>query len=271
MNSAHASSVVVVQPWQLALACGFIIGAAVLITVLKLDVTKKFLFSALRAFIQVLLLGYLLSWLFGLDNVALTISIIAIMSGVAALTASRRNSNVPGMLAPVAFTVLFAVGLTITFIVTAGIIQVEPWYAPRYAVPLAGMVLGNSMGALAIALERVFSDLDARTDEIRGLIALGATPWEVALPSMRAALRAGIIPSMNTLATAGIVFIPGMMSGQVLAGVNPMTAAPYQIIVSFMITAGDISAATAGVMWVYRRRFTDAGVYLEKAFSHHRS
>lgn len=271
MDNAPVSGVIHIGYDQLALASLFVVAVAILITVLKLGVTRKYLLSAARAFGQVLLLGYIMSWLFDQHMLALTIAIIALMSGIAALTAAKRNTNAPGMIAPVAFIVMFVVGLIIAFIVTSFIVRVNPWYSPRYAIPLTGMILGNAMGSMAIALERVFNDLDVRTNEIRSLVALGATPWEAALPSIRAALKAGIVPSMNILATAGIVFIPGMMSGQVLAGVNPLNAAPYQIVVSFMISAGDIVAATAAIIWVYRRRFTADGVYIEKAFSNHRS
>jgi len=228
-------------------------------------VTRQYLFAAIRAAAQILLLGYVMSWIFGLTSFMLVLGVIAFMTGVAAFTVARRNTSAPKSIAPVAFVIMFAVALVIVLIVANVIIGVVPWYDPRYLIPLAGMILGNAMSGMAIALERMFNDMDMRTDEIRSLVALGATPWECAKASIQSALRAGIIPNINTLATIGIVFIPGMMSGQVLAGVNPMTAAPYQIIVSFMISAADVACATAVVMWMYRHRFAENGMYLDSS------
>jgi putative ABC transport system permease protein len=128
------------------------------------------------------------------------------------------------------------------------------------------MVLGNSMTGIALSLERVFADLDARSGEIRAMTALGATPWEAAHPSVRAALRAGLIPAINSMAAAGIVFIPGMMTGQILAGADPLEATKYQIVVMLMVAAAEIVGAALAVLMSYRRRFSADGVYLEKGF-----
>ena len=153
-----------------------------------------------------------------------------------------------------------------SFAVTGLIVQVEPWYEPRYVIPLAGMVLGNSMTGIALALERVFADLDRRSDELLALTALGATPWEAAHQSVRDALRAGLIPTINSMAAAGIVFIPGMMAGQILAGADPLTATGYQIVVMLMVAAATAIGSVTAVLLTYRRRFTPSGAFLEKGF-----
>jgi putative ABC transport system permease protein len=247
------------------MASGFIIATAVVLTVLKLNATRQYIFAAVRAAAQLLMLGFVMSWIFGLTSFRWVLAVIALMTGVAAFTVARRNPTAPKTIAPVAFIIMFVVVLIIVMIVANLIIGVAPWFDPRYLIPLSGMILGNAMSGMAIALERMFDDLDKRTDEIRSLVALGATSWECAKTSIRSALRAGIIPNINTLATIGIVFIPGMMSGQVLAGINPVTAAPYQIIVSFMISAGDVACATAVVIWMYRSRFSETGMYLDSS------
>ena len=155
-------------------------------------------------------------------------------------------------------------GVTVTFAVTGLVIGAEPWYSPRYVIPIAGMVLGNSMTGIALSLERVFADLDARSDEVRAMTALGASPWEAAHPSIRTALRAGLIPTINSMAAAGIVFIPGMMTGQILAGADPLEATKYQIVVMLMVSAAEIVGAVLAVLMSYRRRFSPDGVFLEK-------
>ena len=159
------------------------------------------------------------------------------------------------------------VGFAVTFAVTGLVVQVEPWYEARYVIPIAGMVLGNSMNGIALTLERVFADLQAREAEVLSLTALGATPWEAARDSIRAAVRAGLIPTINSMAAVGIVFIPGMMTGQVLAGVDPVDAAGYQIVVMLMVSAATALGSILTVLLSYRKRFSAEGVYLSEGLA----
>jgi putative ABC transport system permease protein len=186
------------------------------------------------------------------------------MTAVAALTIAKRTPHAPKGTTGISFLAMLVVGMFITFTVTGVIVQVEPWYLPRYVIPIAGMVLGNSMNGIALALERTFSDMDSRSGEMLALTALGATPWEAASPSIRQAMRAAMIPGINTLSAAGIVFIPGMMAGQLLAGADPLTAAPYQIVVMVMVATADVLGSTLAVLLTYRRRFSADDVYLER-------
>jgi putative ABC transport system permease protein len=110
-----------------------------------------------------------------------------------------------------------------------------------------------------ISLERLFTDFKSRRAEIRIMVSLGATPWEAALPSIRAAISAGLIPMMNSMAAAGIVFIPGMMTGQILANADTCMAAKYQIVIMFMLAASATLCTIIAVLWTYRRAFDEAG------------
>jgi putative ABC transport system permease protein len=157
-------------------------------------------------------------------------------------------------------------GFTVTFAVTALIVRVPVWYEARYVLPIAGMVIGNSMTGIALAIERLFADLDGRSGEMLAAAALGASVWEMARPSVRVALRAGMVPTINSMAAAGVVFIPGMMTGQILAGADPVRASTYQIVVMLMIAAATAVGAITAVLLMYRRRFTDEGVYLEPGY-----
>ena len=152
--------------------------------------------------------------------------------------------------------------ITVTFAVTALVVRVPVWYEPRYVIPIAGMVIGNSMTGIALALERLFADLESRSGEVLSLTALGASTWESARDSVRSALRAGLIPTINSMAAAGIVFIPGMMTGQILAGADPLEATKYQIVVMLMVSAATAIGSIMAVMLAYRRRFAAEGVYL---------
>jgi len=251
---------------QLLLASGFVLVTGAIALWMQLGVTKDLAIATVRTYVQLLALGLVLRWAFAADRWWWVVGILAIMTVAAARIILKRAPDAPSGLFLAAVTSMAVTGITVTFAVTGLVIGADPWYSPRYVIPIAGMVLGNSMTGIALSLERVFADLDARSGEIRAMTALGATPWEAAHPSVRAALRAGLIPAINSMAAAGIVFIPGMMTGQILAGADPLEATKYQIVVMLMVAAAEIVGAALAVLMSYRRRFSADGVYLEKGF-----
>jgi putative ABC transport system permease protein len=249
---------------QLALASGFIIATGAVTLVLHLGVAKDLGIATLRTYAQLLALGFVLRWVFRNDTPLLVIAILGIMLFAATRIVLKRSPDAPPGLFGSTLLSMAITGVTITFVVTGLVVGVDPWWRAQYVIPIGGMVIGNSMSGIALALERVFADLDSRADEVLALTALGASPWEAARPSVRTALRAGLIPGINTLAAVGIVFIPGMMAGQILAGTDPLVAAPYQIVVMMMVAAADVLGSVSAVLLSYRRRFTADGVFLEK-------
>jgi putative ABC transport system permease protein len=262
-----ASAGVIVIGWpQLLLATGFIVFVGVLSVRLSLGLEKDLAIAALRTYVQLLALGLVLRYVFRIDSPWLVVGILAVMVVVAGWTIVRRAPDAPSGILGSSVLSMALTGFLVTLTVTGLIIQVEPWYKPQYLIPIAGMVLGNSMNGIALALERLFSDLDARSDQVLALTALGATPWEASHPSIRRALRAGLIPTINSMAAVGIVFIPGMMAGQILAGVDPLAATGYQIVVILMVAGATALGSVTAVLLTYRRRFTDDGVFLERAF-----
>lgn len=261
-----AGGVIVIGWPQLLLATGFVVFVGILSLRLSLGFGRDLAIATVRTYVQLAALGFVLRWVFGIDSPWLVVGILVVMITAAADAIVRRAPDAPR---PVFASTWLSMGLTgfiITFAVTGLIVQVEPWYRPQYVIPIAGMVLGNSMNGVALALERTFADMDSRSDEILALTALGATPWEAAHASIRAALRAGLIPTINSMATAGLVFIPGMMAGQILAGADPVTATGYQIVVMLMVAAATALGSVTAVLLTYRRRFTPDGVFLEKGF-----
>jgi len=259
-----AGGVVAIGWPQLLLASGFVLVTGAIALWMQLGVTKDLAIATVRTYVQLLALGLVLRWAFAADRWWWVVGILAIMTVAAARIILKRAPDAPSGLFLAAVTSMAVTGITVTFAVTGLVIGADPWYSPRYVIPIAGMVLGNSMTGIALSLERVFADLDARKDEIRAMTALGASPWEAAHPSVRAALRAGLIPAINSMAAAGIVFIPGMMTGQILAGADPLEATKYQIVVMLMVAAAEIVGAALAVLMSYRRRFSADGVFLEK-------
>lgn len=259
-----AAGVIVIGWPQLLLATGFVIFVGVLSIRLALGIERDLAVATVRTYLQLIALGFVLRWVFGIDSALLVIGILLVMVLLAAQTILKRSPDAPHGVLGSSVLAMALTGFTVTFAVTGLVVQVEPWYEPRYVIPIAGMVLGNSMTGIALAIERVFSDLDAGSERVLALTALGATPWEAAHPSIRAALRAGLIPTINSMAAAGIVFIPGMMAGQILAGADPVAATGYQIVVMLMVAAATALGSVTAVLLMYRRRFTADGIYLEK-------
>lgn len=266
MPETTAGGVIAIGWVQLMLATGFVVLVGIISMRLSLGIEKDLAIATVRTYLQLIVLGLVLRWVFGIDSPWLVLAILAIMMLAAAQTIVKRAPDAPkGILGSSMLTMLLT-GFTVTFAVTGLIIQVEPWYLPQYVIPIAGMVLGNSMNGVALALERTFSDMDARSEELLAMTALGATPWEAAGDVVRTAIRAGLIPTINSMAAAGLVFIPGMMTGQVLAGADPLNAAYYQIVVMLMVSAATALGCVLAVLLSFRRRFSQDGVYLEKGY-----
>ncbi len=242
---------------DLALATGFIVVAGVLSLLLHLGVVRSLLVGTVRTFVQLLALGFVLRWVFEVNSVWIVLGGLLIMLGFATQTLLTRVKSRPPRVLSSAFAAIFISCLTVTFAVTGIVLRVDPWYEARYVLPIAGMILGNSMTGISIALERLFSDLRRRDQEVWTMLAMGASPWEASLTSIRTALTAGLIPIINSMSAVGIVFIPGMMTGQVLAGADPQIAARYQIVVMLMLSAATSLGAMISVLLAYRRAFDD--------------
>jgi len=155
-----------------------------------------------------------------------------------------------------AFVTLLLTGALTTGVVTQAVIGVTPWYQPQYLIPLLGMVLGNSLTGISLCLDDLLEALDERRDRIEMALALGATSWEATRDVLRAAVRRGMIPIINSMTVAGIVSLPGMMTGQILAGSDPMRAVAYQIVVMFMLAGATALGCMLTALLVFRRLFS---------------
>ncbi len=248
---------------ELFAASGLMLVAGIVSWRLSLGQERDIAIATVRAFVQLLAMGFLLVYLFRYQSWWLVLAVLLAMALCATqIAVSRVKQKVGGLHLPI-FASLLSSSMVIAFVVVEGVIQPDPWYSARQLVPIAGMALGNTMSATAVAIDRLFADLDSRADEMFALIALGATPREAAFPSIKAAVGAGILPTLATMGAAGIVQIPGMMSGQILAGADPVVAAKYQIVVLLMMSAATTLAIVLICFLTFRRRFSKEGYYLD--------
>ena len=178
------------------------------------------LYAIFRMLIQLLLVGYFLTYIFESDNAWIVITVLAVMVFISSWIALQTVKIQRKVLYGKALCAIILGGGITLLLITQGVLGLSPWYWPRYLVPLAGMIFSNSMNSVSLAAERFDSEIR------RGL------NYEEA---RRIALQASLIPFINTLIAVGIVSFPGMMTGQILSGISPLIAARYQIMVMCMI------------------------------------
>lgn len=247
---------------DLALVAMLVLVAIALSRWQRLGLERGFALGAVRAVVQLVAVGYILVYLFEATRWWLVLLALAVMLGAATATATRRR---PGhttgerrSLWGISGTaMLLSSGLTLAY-VTEVVLHVQPWYDPRYLIPLFGMIVGNAMNGAALAAERMASEMDSRRGEVEAYLALGATPARAAAEPVRRALVAALIPSVNGLMTVGLVQLPGMMTGQILAGQSPLLAVRYQIVVAFMLAGATAMTSVMVVLWYRRTFFTPA-------------
>lgn len=249
--------VVPISDANLLLAGLLIVVSAGVSALFKLGLLRSLLWGAFRCVVQLSLIGYVLGWIFAADRPEIVFPLIAVMCGFAAHTATRRTPNVSDFPRAIAFVSMAASTYLVMIIVCAAIIRAEPWYTARIAIPIAGMILGNAVNGVALAIDRLYAEVRSRRDEVEALLTLGATPWEAVRDCVRQAIRSGMAPMINSLMVVGLVSLPGMMTGQILGGVDPIEAARYQIVVMLMITAAGAVGSMMLVGLSYRRLFTE--------------
>jgi putative ABC transport system permease protein len=241
--------------WQLLLGLTFIILAQVTSFVYHLGLNRDITVGAVRTFAQLFLMGYVLTFIFTTENILLTLLVFAVMivSAVFIVKGRVREQSVPYLL-PTFFTMVVSYSAT-AFFVSGVIVGVDPWWEPRYFLPLGGMVIGNSMSALAIAIERLFTEIRQQRNLIEARLCLGANYREASAEMFRNAMTAGMIPSINAMMGVGLVFIPGMMAGQVLAGADPLQAVRYQIVIMFMLVGSTAMTSFLAIRIIRRKCF----------------
>ncbi len=219
---------------------------------LRLRLERDLLVGTIRTFLQLFLLGYVLKIVFNIKSPWVIFSLFTLMIIFAAITISGRvkEKRVPYFLPVLAS--IFLSYMVINFFVMTVVIQVKPWYQPMYFIPIGGMIIGNSMNALAIAINNWFEGIKKERDRIELYLSLGASPGESTAENYKDAVKAGMIPSINALMTVGIVFIPGMMTGQVLAGIDPLIAIKYQIVIMLLLV-GSTGISTIMALHIVRR------------------
>lgn len=249
---------ILLSPQDLAIASALVVLDAGLSVGLRLGVHRQILWAGLRMVVQLVAVGYLLRFVFSLHNPAATLAIVVVMSLIAAreiaVRPKRRFRGVDGY-------ALSAASVFLATFVTAGLalataIRPQPWFDPRYAIPLAGIILGSVLNAGSITLDNLLGGLQRERPAIEAQLGLGVRFRDATTPLLRDSIRRGLLPVINQMSAAGIITLPGIMTGQILAGMDPVDAVKYQILLMFLL-AGASGIAAFAVAFLALRRLTD--------------
>jgi putative ABC transport system permease protein len=237
---AALSTSIHVSVGQVAASLALVALAAAISFWWKADLERDIGIAAVRSLIQLTAIGYAIKLIFEADTIWLVFALLAVMVLFGAITARNRADKVPHSFVPL------LIGL--------GIFEATP----RYLVPVGGMVIGNAMTAAAVALNRLGDEMHDSRARIEATLALGATAREAALPTVRRALRSGMITLVDSTKTTGLIFFPGTMVGMLLAGANPTDAVRLQLILLYALLGSVSIASLVATGLAYRNFFTPA-------------
>jgi putative ABC transport system permease protein len=252
MNAIHLGA------WDLLAASLLILLDAALSLALRLGLHRQILVAALRMVVQLVIVGMVLRAVFASSSAGATAAVILFMVGAAAREVAtrprqrlKRHMNVQ-----ISAAVVACAGFATVLLALTTAVRPDPWYAPRYAIPLMGIVLGSVLNAASLALDGVLDGVVRERGRIEARLALG-TPFREAIgPLVRSAVRRGMLPVANQMSAAGIITLPGIMTGQLLAGMEPVEAVKYQILLMFLL-AGASGLASAGAALLAVRALSD--------------
>ena len=257
-------TIIHLSPSEVLIAVVPVLIFAGVVFFLRLQLSRQLIVAVIRLVLQLSLVGLVLKFVFSESNPWLIAGISFIMLAVASYEIMARQKyrlvglgslRIGGVTLMVSSFALTLYGLTV-------VIRPEPWYTPQYAIPLLGMVLSNTMTGISVGMDRLNTSLVQNRQVVEQRLMLGQTMRESIGDYIRDALRGGMIPVINSMATAGIVSLPGMMTGQILAGAAPTEAVKYQIMIWVLIAAGTGFGMIAAIY------MTAAGLFDRRARPH---
>jgi putative ABC transport system permease protein len=249
---------ILLQPLDLSIAASLVIVDIALSIVLRLRLHRQIAIAAGRMVVQLVMIGYVLKFVFALNNPVATIVIVMLMVLVAAREVAARpdrslirgQNYLIGLVSVAGAATLASVFALITAI------RPDPWFDPQYAIPLIGIILGSVLNAGSIALDGVLSGVEAAQPAIEAQLMLGQSYRSATAALIRGSIRRGMLPIINQMSAAGIITLPGIMTGQILAGLDPIEAVKYQILLMFLLSGASGLVAVA-VAYAAAWRLTD--------------
>jgi putative ABC transport system permease protein len=240
---------------QVALAALLVLTNGAISVAFDLGLGRRLLVAALRTIVQLLLVGLVLQLIFDLEHPLPILALMALMAVVAGIAAVGRSEHRYPFIHLDAVISVWLSSWIVAGVALAAVVRVEPWYRPQYAIPFLGMILGNTLTGISLGLGNLTESLRTQRDSVEMILSLGGTRWEAARPLVRRAVRTGMVPILNSMSVVGLVSLPGMMTGQILAGVAPVEAVKYQIVIMFVIASGTALGTLGVVLLAFCRLF----------------
>ncbi|MDF2674425.1 MAG: iron export transporter permease subunit FetB [Clostridiales bacterium] len=224
------NGVVDLQIWQMVAAYVFVLILLIIVRIRGIRRETEILLATFRMTIQLILTGYALVYIFEKPNPIYTILIIIAMEIFAINNIIKRIKQKisTGLKKAIAISMICGNILSLFFFILI-VVNVSPWYDPRYFIPIAGMLVGNSMTGISLGVTKLVDGIHMQKSLVEGALMLGATPKMASKKIVDNAFDSAILPTINSMVGMGIVFLPGMMTGQILSGTSPVTAIEYQI------------------------------------------
>ncbi len=230
LGGVAVRGIIELQMWQVAVAYIFIVILLFIVRARGIPREKEILVASLRMTLQLVLTGYILAYVFTNSHPLYTLLAIAIMEAFAVYNIYKRvKTPLSPRLREIIAVSMVTGTLASLFYFLLVVVRISPWYDPRYVIPIAGMLIGNSMTGISLGLSRLVDGMRTQQHLVEAALMLGATPGAASKQIVNASFDAAILPTINSMVGMGIVFLPGMMTGQILSGVSPLTAIEYQI------------------------------------------
>ncbi|MCQ9209466.1 ABC transporter permease [Granulicatella seriolae] len=242
-----------ISPQTLVLTASILLIAIWISYKEKLGTSKEIIISIGRAIIQLLVVGYVLTYIFDLNNAIVTLALVLIIIFNASWNAGKRGNGLKNAFRNAFISIFTATAITLIILLATGSIVLTP----GQVVPITGMIAGNAMTNIGLNYRNLMSLFRDQSQQVQEKLALGANSRQASLSIMQDAIKAGMQPTLDTTKTVGLVSLPGMMSGLIFAGIEPTKAVMYQIMVMMMLIGTTAIASYISTYLTYKSFYTD--------------
>ena len=243
----------------------FVLISALISFIFRLNIEKIFILAGVRACLQLGVLGLFLKGIFTSNSPTLTFVYMLMMTLVASFTIYSRAPHKHKNLLKDSFCSSFLSTWIFILLPSQIFMQPNPWYNPQFFIPLLGMLLGNSLNGITLAQNSISHAFISEKQKIEELLSFGASKWEASREVFQEAIKVGTLPITNAMLVSGLVSLPGMMTGQILAGVSPLEAVKYQIFILYLIAGASLFGNLLMIYFYFKRHFND----MHQLIDHH--
>jgi putative ABC transport system permease protein len=219
---------------------------------LKLGMVREISIASVRIFLQLLIMGYVLSAILQTEHLLVVFLVLIGMALFGAYTAGRREKTIDGTFYIALVSILSGILGTLGIILVFGVVELKA----QHVIPIASMIIGNGMNTISLMTDRLKAEMQKHKQQIEAALCLGASSRQAAEMPLRAAIKASLIPSVNRATTVGIVTLPGSMSGMIFAGIDPLSAVKYQMLIEYVLIGSVAITVMCSALLTYKRLFT---------------